>query len=108
MKVTARLFRHVSPSNPVARLLQPHAIPANGELVAAIWPLKKVDPRGVYAFVITPDGSLSCLKNCLVPVGKPFDLEFERPKYSTHAQETALGIQAVRQHLSDHLQNATK
>lgn len=99
MKVRARLFRHVSPANLTTRYLNPHAPPAVDELVAAIWPLKKIDPMGIYALVITADGTRTCPKCYLVAVGKPFDLEFERPRYSTHAKETALGIQAVRQHL---------
>ena len=107
MKVQARLFRHVSPANLTTRYLNPNAAPAIDELVAAIWPLKKIDPMGIYAFVITADGTRTCLKIYLAPVGKPFDLEFERPKWATHAEETALGIHAVRQHLNDHLQNAT-
>lgn len=96
----ARLFKYINTYNPLC----PVNSPESGEIVAAFWPLPKIDPLGVYTDIVNEDKSVpTCLKAGLMPIGEPFEIKFVRPKYSTYNQEKALAYKAMHQHLLSHL-----
>lgn len=67
----------------------------DGDVVIAFDPLPKIDPRGAYTFVET-DTQHSVLKADLVPLGKRFQLDWQRKRYQTANQEKLEMLNVLR------------
>lgn len=67
-----------------------------GEIVIVLHPIRKVDPRGLYCYGVTTQGTLSMMKRN-IKLNRVQTMEYDRPLFSTYVQETHLMLNKAQE-----------
>jgi hypothetical protein len=81
--------------------LCPHSDMKAGDLCIAFHPFNKVDPRGLYAFVVDVDGTTQSVTKRFLKMKDEMLLEWERPQLCTANEEMLLKLKAMRNYIRE-------
>lgn len=73
-----------------------------GDYCISFHPLRKVDPRGWYAFVTTADGETHSVSKRFLKAIDQQTLEYNPPRFCTAHQERVLELQAMKQYIANY------
>jgi hypothetical protein len=71
-----------------------------GEQVAIVQPIKKVDPKGIYVYVVDSKGQSHSVSKASLAKLWHCELRFERHQFDTHNMEISRQIKAVGEYLA--------
>lgn len=72
-----------------------------GAKVITLYPFKKVDPANHYTYVFNQHGAEVTVMRKWLTKREVITLTYDKPRFSTHNEETALMVAAMRKHITE-------